>query len=225
MSTDASVVAPTQLEVELGYFTLERVGGQISYTTPDLVLNYGLVNAVEIVGEFGIEQPQETGDVADPGLFLKAVLRPGVLQGAGGISVAMEAGPLLPSTKEGERGVGFEGLGIASGRWSDLTFHLNAGGGVDRSANDPFALWGAIVELPAFESVRVVGEVNGESTRGQSPVVSALLGAIWNVRSAAIDGGVRRGLTPAAPDWELTLGLTFSFSTPEFFAGIKERER
>jgi hypothetical protein len=42
----------------------------------------------------GVQQsPSQTIDVVDPGLFVKAVLKEGVLQGKDGVSVAIEAAP------------------------------------------------------------------------------------------------------------------------------------
>src|SRR5438309_1669375 len=80
-------------------------------------------------------------DLIDPAVFVKAVIKEGVLQEHNGIGVAIEAGPLLPSTVRGERGAGFEAIGIVSGRVAPFTVHVNVGGGIDRSAAKPFSLW------------------------------------------------------------------------------------
>ena len=79
-----------------------------------------------------------------------------------------------------------------------------------------FAVWGVIGELPVHPKVRLVGEVNGESTQGQRPNNSALLGVIWQPtsRNLFLDAGVRHGISRAAPDWAFTMGLTFGFSLP-----------
>src|SRR5213076_1404630 len=135
-----------------------------------LVLNYGAWKNTEIVGEFRIERnPRGDIDVVDPGLFLKAVLKEGLLQEKPGVSFAIEAGPLLPSTVAGERGVGFEAVGILSGRVAPLTLHLNGGGGFDRAAAQPFGVWGLISELPILPRFRLVSEIAGESVTGQRP--------------------------------------------------------
>jgi hypothetical protein len=215
VSTDAVVADLKEMEIELGYFNLERERGKKTFIVPKVVLNYGLIRNLELVGEFGIAEPPR-GSVmfVDPGLFLKAVLKEGVLQEKRGVSFAVEAGPLLLATNKAENRFGFEGIGIMSGKLSALTYHLNFGGGVDRAQADPFLVWGVIAELPIVSKLRLVGEINGESVRGTSPDNSALLGFIWEAPwpNVAIDAGIRRDISRAAADWMLTTGLTFSFS-------------
>jgi hypothetical protein len=168
VSTDAAIVDPREVEVELGYFNLERVDEENTFITPKVVLNWGLMRNLEVVGEFEVEKaPNESAQVVDPALFLKVVLKEGVLQGEDGMSLAVEAGPLLPATVAGERKVGFEGIGIMSGRCTEFTYHVNFGGGVNRAQADPFAVWGVIVEFPILQNVRLVGEVNGENGEGE----------------------------------------------------------
>jgi hypothetical protein len=216
VSTDAAVVDPHEVEIELGYFTLERAEGENTFTVPRLVLNYGLLKAVEIVGELSIQRSSLGDvDVVDAGLFLKAVLKEGVLQGKDGISFAVEAGPLLPSTVPGERKFGFEGIGSLSGTLSPFTYHVNLGGGVQRADGEPFAIWGVIGEFPVVPTFRVVGEVNGEKARRESAHHSALLGVIWQPSSAKIflDAGVRRDIQGVS-EWQFTAGVTFGFPLP-----------
>src|SRR5574337_1636243 len=180
VSTDAAVADPKELEIELGYFNLERSRGKSTFIVPKVVLNYGVIRDVEVVGEFEVAEPSHKGaQLVDPGLFLKAVLKEGVLQQKEGIGVAVEAGPLLPSTVAGAQRLGFEGIGILSGRLAPFTYHLNAGGGVDRKKANPFVIWGMIVELPIFSNFRLVGEINGESAKGRLPSNSGLAGFIW----------------------------------------------
>jgi hypothetical protein len=215
VSTDAAVADLKEMEIELGYFNLERERGKNTFIVPKAVLNYGLVRDLELVGEFAIEEsPRGSVRLADPALSLKAVLREGVLQEKNGPSFAVEAGPLLPSTNKEENRWGFEGLGILSAKLGSLIYHLNFGGGVDRLQNNPFMLWGVIAELPIVEKLRLVGEINGESVRGKTPENSALLGFIWEApwQNVFLDAGVRRGISRAAADWMVTTGLTFSFS-------------
>ncbi len=216
ISTDAAVVDPSEVEIELGYFNLEREKQKNTYITPQIVLNYGLFPAWEVVGEFVVEKsPEAEVHLADPGLFLKGVLKDGVLQNEKEVSIAVEAGPLLPSTVQGQRGVGFEGLGIVSGRFACLTYHLNAGGGIDRHQTDPFALWGVIIEWPVTARFRLVGEVNGESVRKAIADNSGLFGGIWQPwSSVSLDGGIRKSLSSGAPDWQFTVGLTVKFFLP-----------
>jgi len=215
VSTDAAVADPKAIEMELGYFNLERARGNNTFIIPKLVVNYGLIHDVELVGEFGVEEPTH-GSVSlrDPALSLKAVLKEGVLQEKSGLSFAVEAGPLLPSTNKEENRFGFEAIGILSGKLSALTYHLNFGGGVDRANTNAFLVWGMIGELPIMSKLRLVGEINGESVRKNTPDNSALLGFIWEApwHNVSIDAGVRRGISKAAADWTFTTGLTFGFS-------------
>ncbi len=215
VSTDAAVADVKEMEIELGYFNLERERGKNTFIVPKAVLNYGLVRNLELVGEFAVEEPPH-GPVrlADPALSLKAVLKEGVLQEKSGVSFAVEAGLLLPSTNREENRFGFEVSGILSGKLDGLTYHVNFGGGVDRAQTNPFLVWGVIAELPITPKLRLVGEINGESVRGNPPDNSALIGFIWKspLSNLSIDAGIRRGISSAAADWMFTTGLTFSFS-------------
>ena len=211
VSTDAAVADPHEVEIELGALTLDRTRRENTFTTPSVVVNYGVLERWELVGQFSVQEGSGT-EITESGVFLKRVLKEGVLQGKDGVSLAVEAGLLLPSTVKGERGIGFEGTGILSARLAPVTFHLNAGGGLDRSDARPFATWGLIGELPVTTRFRLVSEVSGESTKGQRPNNSVLVGVIWQPWSAnvSLDAAVRRGIS-GAPDWEFTAGLTFGF--------------
>ena len=216
VSTDAAVADPKEVEIELGYFNLERTRRQNTIATPTMVLNYGFARNLELVGEFRLEVSPEV-EISDPGLSLKGVVREGVLQDKPGLSVAVEAGPLLPSTRPREHDIGFEAIGIVSGKLAPITVHVNGGGGLDRGGH-VFGTWGVIGELPLHSTLRLVGEVNGETTQGERPNNSALLGLIWQPgsKNLFLDAGVRHGISHAAPDWQFTIGLTFVFSLPTF---------
>src|SRR5262245_25475506 len=139
VSTDAAVADPKEVEIELGYFNLEHTRHQNRITIPSLVLNYGVATNWEAVAEFSLQ--------ASP-----------VLQDKPGVSVAIEAGALLPSTLPHEHGVGFEAIGIVSGRLAPVTVHVSAGGGLDRDDRHGFGVWGVIGELPVHSRIRLVGE-------------------------------------------------------------------
>src|SRR5215471_6227937 len=110
VSTDAAVAERARMEVELGYLTLVRTQGETTFMVPQVVLNYGLTSTLELVGEFkGEEAPGTAPQLVDPALSLKAVLREGILQEKAGVSIAVEAGLLLPATVPGEGKLGFEG--------------------------------------------------------------------------------------------------------------------
>ena len=222
ISTDAAVADPKEMELELGYFNLERANKENLFIVPQVVVNYGIVRDWEVVGEFRVEKSPDTAtQLVSPGLFLKGVLKEGVLQQQKGMSIAVEAGPLLPSAVSEQNGVGFEGVGILSGEWRRFIYHLNIGGGVDRQKTNPFVLWGVIGEFLFLPSLRLVGEVSGESIRNKTPDESVLLGLIWQFPSSAIflDGGIRKSLSAGAPDWLFTTGLTWSFSLASTHGG------
>ena len=216
VSTDAAVADVKEMEIELGYFNWARERGKNTFVVPKVVLNYGLVQSLELVGEFSVEvPPRGSVQLGDPALSLKAVLNEGVLQDKSGVSFAVEAGPLLPSTDKEENRFGFEAISIASGKLGAVTYHLNLGGGLDRAHTHPFIIWGVIAELPVAAKLRLVGEINGESVKRNTPDNSALLGVIWQApwQNVSVDAGLRRGISRAAADWMFTTGLTFSFST------------
>ena len=215
VSTDAAVADPKEIEIELGYFTLDRTKDENTFIIPRTVINYGLFKNWEAVAEFAIQRaPDATLDVIDPALSLKGVLKEGVLQEKDGFGFAVEASALLPSTEKDQGRFGFEGIGILSDKLGPFTFHLNGGLGIDRSTGDLVGIWGLIAELPVAGGVRIVGEINGEKPRREDQRNSALLGVIWqpwSEKNLWFDAGVRRSFT-GAPDWQFTLGITFSFA-------------
>src|SRR5215468_2005389 len=157
ISTDAAVADPKEIEIELGYFTLERAKDENSFVIPRVVFNYGWFKDWELVAEFAVRRtPDAEVDVIDPAIFLKGVLKEGVLQDKDGFGFAVEVGPLLPATEKGERSFGFEGTGILTDKLGPFIFHLNAGLGVERSTGDIVGIWGAIAEFPVAEGVRLV---------------------------------------------------------------------
>ena len=222
VSTDAAVADPQEVEIELGYFTLERDKGENSFIIPRVVLNYGLFKNWEAVGEFAVlRSPDGDVNLIDSALSVKAVVKEGVLQETKGISIAVEVGLLLPSTEQGERHFGFEGTGIASAKLGAVMLHVNGGLGVQRSNGDVIGIWGVIGELPLSSGLRLVGEVNGEKPRHEDQRDSGLLGVIWQPwpsKNVSFDAGVRRGFTSAAPDWQVTMGVTFGFSVSSLAA-------
>src|SRR5262249_34870120 len=125
ISTDAAVADPKEIEIELGYFTLDRENRENTFLIPHVVLNWGLFTDWEAVAEFSVRRnPNADVDVIDAALFLKGVLKEGILQDKKGFSFAVEVGPLLPSTAKGERKLGFEATGILSDKLGPFTFHL-----------------------------------------------------------------------------------------------------
>src|SRR5262249_19935444 len=92
VSTDAAVADTHELEIELGYFSLQRSREGDVFTVPQLVLNYGFYKDWELVGEFSLEKPPGTDvQLTEFDLSLKSVLKEGVLQNQPGVSLAVEA--------------------------------------------------------------------------------------------------------------------------------------
>jgi hypothetical protein len=222
IATDATVADPQEVEIELGYFTLDQAEGETSFTTPRVVLNYGFLRNWEAVAEFAILRgPGGELNLIDPALSVKDILREGVLQEKSGVSIATEVGLLVPSTEKDQRHFGFEATGIASAKLGPVTFHLNAGLGVARSTGDLTGIWGLIGELPVWNGLRLVGELDGEKPRRESQADSGLVGAIWQPwpsQNVAFDAGVRRTFT-GLPAWQVTMGVTFAFSLSSSEAG------
>jgi hypothetical protein len=216
-STDADVAKAGELELELGPVGRLREGSRRIRVEPALVANYGLARGRELVleGRREVALDREEGEprssVVDNGLFVKEVLRPGVLQDAAGASVATEYGLLLPSV-HGEKGTGLSLAGIASQRTEALTVHLNAALEWTRE-HEPGAFLGAILEGPHAWSVRPVAEASGEQASGTPRTSSSLVGAIWRVRDGlSFDIGIRRGHAAGETVRELRIGLTWAFS-------------
>ncbi|HEX9446001.1 MAG TPA: hypothetical protein VGA73_17910 [Candidatus Binatia bacterium] len=182
VSTDAAVADVKELEIEIGYFNLERNKGNSTFIIPQAVLNYGVIHNLELVAEFAVEEPRHSSTrLVDFALSLKAVLKEGILQEKDGVSFAVEAGALLPSTNKEEKRFGFQGIGILSGRLAPLTAHVNFGGGVDRAHHNPFVVWGVIAELPVAPTFRLVGRSTARAsaaTPARVPVCSASFGRL-----------------------------------------------
>ncbi len=215
VSTDAAVVEKGELEIELGLFNLSHNEGIDEIIVPSLIVNYGILKDWEVVGEFDVQVYKEAEnrnrELKDPALFLKGVLQEGILQGKEGTSFAVEFGALLPSTVEGEKKTGLEGIGILSGKVSGLVYHFNFGGELDREDFGLNAIWGIILEYPLGSKFRVVGEINGTFQRRGLPSNSGLIGFIWELGDIDLDFGIRKVFSNAASDWALTTGITFSF--------------
>ncbi|HHT9124600.1 MAG TPA: hypothetical protein ACFYD6_02160 [Candidatus Brocadiia bacterium] len=215
ISTDAEVADKKVWEVELGLFNISHDEGKNELTIPSLRINYGIFKNWEAVGEFDTQVYGEGEgvdfEIKDPAVFLKGVLYDGILQNRQGSSFAIELGVLLPSTVEKERNAGLEGLALLSGKIHDLLYHLNAGAELDREDFAPNGIWGMIHEYPFGGKLRAVGEVTGIVKSHGSPDNSGLIGFILEILGTDLDFGVRKGLSNAASDWELTTGITFSF--------------
>jgi hypothetical protein len=211
--TDAAVADPGEMETEFQPAGVLSSNGQRTLVAPATVLNFGLVKNWEAVFEGRFETPlSEPGPtiLTDAGAFLKYVILPGVLQDRPGPSVATEFGVLLPDSL-GDSRVGASVAGIISQRWDWGTAHLNIAAALTRDQHpDVFA--GIILEGPYKWTVRPVAEFFYEEEFGQAHTLSALVGAIWQVKdNLSFDVGFRHAVVNGAGVNEIRAGLTVGF--------------
>jgi hypothetical protein len=216
-ATDAAVAAPQEFELELGPLGRLREGSRRIRVAPAVIGNFGLSHNRELViegrREVAIDRDSsERGSaIVDNGLFIKQVLREGVLQEQGGVSIATEYGMLLPGV-HADRGTGASIAGIVSQRWNAVTIHLNAVAAYTRDHN-PDLFLSTIVEGPESWRVRPVAEVFVDEARGHPHVISGLIGAIWRVTEGlAFDVGIRSARFGNEAIRELRVGLTWALS-------------
>lgn len=216
-STDADVAKTGEAEIEFGPLQWLREGGKRLLHAPALIANFGLAHERELVieGRHEVALDREPGEprsaLVDDGVFIKQVLRRGVLQDAPGVSIATEYGLLLPEIN-GSGGTGFSLAGIVSQRWPAATFHLNAVLARTRD-REPDLFLGTILEGPIAWAVRPVAEIFIDRTRNGPRTDSLLVGAIWRVRDGlSFDAGVRSAQVGSEAVHEVRLGLTWAFS-------------
>lgn len=211
--TDAAVAGLNEIEVELEPVGWLRVGPQSNLVAPDLVFNYGFAEGWEVVLQTETLIPIAPGGQANivaNGAFLKWVVRPGVLQGQSGPSIATEFGPLLPGVNA-EPGVGFSWAGIVSQRWDWGTAHFNVETNLTRDHNAELFL-DVILEGPWTWKVRPVFETFYDKvwTLGESR--SLLVGAIWQIdKDLSVDAAFRYAIENGRTVNEIRAGLTFAF--------------
>ncbi len=214
--TDAAIAEPGQVEIELGPAQYLQIGSERSLVAPTVVLNYGLSERWELVlqGEalHSLLQDSPKSSLLGNGLFLKAILREGSLQGQSGPSIATEFGFLLPSINDdATSSTGGSVAGIVSQQWPWMTVHFNAALAITHQQNaDAFV--GLILEGPHDWPLRPVAEVFYERDFGGVTTTSALVGAIWQVRdNIAFDVGLRGAQVNDHSLREVRFGVTFSF--------------
>lgn len=213
-STDASVPAPGEFELELGPIGLLEEGPQRFLVAPKVILNLGVVPNWEVVLEgrqliaLGDSTDGPRHRFVDTGAFLKGVVRAGSLQGRAGPSVGVEAGALLP-TINGDPGIGAAGLVILSHRLPALTAHLNGVASYTRSDDVNLAA-GLILEGPYSWPLRPVSEIVFEQEIAGARLVSGLLGAIWRASDSLVLDLAGRAVREANMNvWEVRAGLTW----------------
>jgi len=213
VGTDAAVAAPGEMEIEIGPSYL-REGSADLLIAPQIVVNVGLAERWEAVfegeGEHGLSEDNRRSSIVDAGVFLKGILREGVLQDKPGPSIATEFGVLLPGIN-GQPGTGASVAAIMSQRWTWGTVHFNVAGALTRQHHGDLFV-GVIVEGPYDWPVRPVAEVYRERDFGGLTTTSGLIGAIWQVReNLSFDFGLRKGRTNDQTVNEVRAGMTFSF--------------
>ena len=216
-STDASVAAPGEFELELGPAGYLGTADQRFLTAPGAIFNLGLFPQWEAVLQGRqlvlIDGPANAHrlELVDTGVFLKGVLRRGSLQQREGPSVAAEFGPLLP-TVNGDPGVGATIGAIVSQRWSAATVHVNGVISYTR-AHNPDLFGGIILEGPYSWEMRPVAEVFVEREFDTLFAVSGLVGAIWRVSDGlSLDTAVRAASVEDQGLLEVRLGFTWATS-------------
>jgi hypothetical protein len=216
--TDAAVADPGEVEIEFQPAGILREGPRRTVIAPAVIFNYGLIKNWELVlqgrGEFPYSPDRERTTFRENALLFKSVLRPGVLQGEAGPSIATEFGMLLPATRSTERNdVGASIAGIVSNRWSWFTAHFNLQAALS-NAHEPDYFASTILEGPFDWVVRPVGELAYEWDAAASETrATGLIGAIWRAaENLSFDAAVREGRINSQPLTELRLGFTFGFS-------------
>ena len=218
-ATDAAVADVGELEIELGPAQPRWSATERTVTAPAYVINYGFTKKWELVLEGAFEHPlpptEDTRNkLVDNGLFLKGVLREGVLQDKSGPSVATEFGALLPEIN-GDPRFGASWLGIISQRGSWGTVHFDVGAALTRDHHADLFV-GTILEGPYDWTIRPVAEVVYEREFGVEERFSVLGGAIWKVMdNLALDVGVREAWVNRRPETNVRAGLTFAFSVQQ----------
>jgi hypothetical protein len=211
--TDAAVADVNETEIELQPAGWQRTGSQSTLIAPEIVFNYGFAERWEVVLQTEMLTPLTPGgmtSLAAQGAFLKWVVRPGVLQGQAGPSIAMEFGPLLPGVNA-DPGVGFGWSGILSQRWDWGTAHFNVQTNLTRDHNAE-AFLDVILEGPWTWKVRPVFETFYDKVWTQTETRSVLLGAIWQVeKDLSFDAAFRYAVVNGRPINEIRAGFTIAF--------------
>jgi hypothetical protein len=214
--TDADVADVGEFELELGPAHYYSAGNAHYIIAPATVLNFGLTRGLELVIDFknfvGIDSvPGESRvRLLDTDVFLKWVVRRGVLQDESGLSVAFEGGPLTPEI-QGQGRFGAQLLNIISHRWNAGTIHFNNQVAYNRAGNiDLFD--GLILEGPHELRVRPVAEFFVEHEFGENvQKYSALAGVIWAAAEGFdFDMGLRVANENDQRVAEVRLGFTWA---------------
>jgi hypothetical protein len=192
--TDAALVKPGEMEIELAPADVVRERSLSTVIAPFTILNFGIAPDWEAVfsgqGQFPQFATDDPFSIAGVSALLKYVVRPGVLQDQRGPSIAIEFGPLLPGYRADE-GYGADFGAVVSQRWDWGTVHWNLQAQYTRD-HHPDAFMGAIIEGPEKWKVRPVAEFFYEDEIGVVAVRHAVVndrGAGWHPVEEVRAGG------------------------------------
>lgn len=227
-ATDAAVVDPGTVELELGFDVSWNTRGDndlTGYAIPSAVFNIGIVDRfeVDIVTGFDLvdnDQDDTTlGSAKNTQVIFKTLWREGE-EGAPTPAVATEFGLILPTARDefqpdGKQRVGGVGLVAFTGEVGPLRYILNLGGGVAPSPEDAdyvgVFIWAVAGELTVADRVDVVYEFQGTVFPDTDDGATALLGLTYTTL-----GGVKfdfagfAGLSNGSDNWGITFGLTYA---------------
>jgi hypothetical protein len=213
--TDADVAKPGGFELEFGPAHFYREGHSNFLIAPATVVNLGLADRLELVGDFknfvALDEPEANTHrlrLRDTDLLAKIVLRKGTLQEVSGPSVALETGVLLPEPGASD-GFGTQANFIVSFASTSVAVHLNEAIAINRDHRfEDFT--GAIVEIGRTLVVRPVAEVFADRVGGGGEY-SVLAGAVWAAGETwVLDAALRAARSDGASVFELRLGVTWT---------------
>jgi hypothetical protein len=219
--TDADVAERGEFELELGPIGYIYEGGDHTIVLSNVIANFGFMPGWEMVVQGrgllplgGEEKPKLAID--NTGIFVKHVVKEGVLQRKRGVSVAMELG-VLPPQATGDI-AGFSVATIVSYRWRNLTAHWNVQAAETPQAH--FDLFGGVIlEGPWRWRARPVVELYAERELDDHLTLSALAGVIFRARdNVVLDLAARAARVyedGASPKLgvEVRAGVTLTFDT------------
>ena len=214
--TDGDVAPVGDFALELGPAHYYREGGASYLIAPGGTLNLGLVDRLELVGDFknfialGALAPGNQRDQRrDTDLLLKVLLRRGCLQGLTGPSLALEAGALFPDSGTGSR-LGSQANAIASVAAGPLLLHFNET--IAGNRNHLFEVTSdLILEGWPGDRLHPVAELFVDRVFGGATIDSALLGAMWSYsESVVFDLAGRAASVGGRQAWEVRLGFTWT---------------
>jgi hypothetical protein len=225
--TDADVTDLGVFELELAPVGFDAVASRAALVAPNTVLNLGIFDRTELVADIDesivlgrLTRGAPRTELFGADVFVKHVIRRGVLQDEDGPSIAAEGGLLLPQIN-GIAAYGGSLDVITSYRWPWASVHWNEWFQWNREQRAEL-FTGVILEGPHGWTVRPVGEFFYDQEFGGEAVASALLGAIWTLADdLTLDAGARAARDGSATEIEARLG--FTWATPLTAAGARPR--